>query len=60
MIEKDITLEPKDSLLEGVRVLKDAVGSTLGPNGSTVLLEDELGKPHTTKDGVTVATSIHL
>jgi|TARA_B100000085_G_scaffold85954_1_gene77575 chaperonin GroEL len=60
MIEKDITLEPKDSLLEGVRVLKDAVGSTLGPNGSTVLLEDELGKPHTTKDGVTVAKSINL
>ena len=36
------------------------MGSTLGPNGSTVLLEDELGKPHTTKDGVTVAKSINL
>lgn len=60
MIEKEITLEPKEKLLNGIRALRDAVGSTLGPGGSTVLLEDEIGRPHSTKDGVTVARAINL
>lgn len=60
MIEKDITLNPSEKLLEGVKKLKEAVGSTLGPGGSTVLLEDEIGRPHSTKDGVTVARAINL
>jgi chaperonin GroEL len=60
MIEKEITTNPKEKLINGVRILRDAVGSTLGPGGSTVLLEDEIGRPHSTKDGVTVAKSINL
>lgn len=60
MIEKTITLDPSQKLLNGVKKLSDAVGSTLGPGGSTVLLEDEIGRPHSTKDGVTVAKAINL
>lgn len=60
MIEKEISTSPKEKLVNGVKILRDAVGSTLGPGGSTVLLEDEIGRPHSTKDGVTVAKSINL
>ena len=60
MIEKEITTNPKEKLINGVRILRDAVGSTLGPGGSTVLLEDEIGRPHSTKDGVTVAKAVEL
>ena len=60
MIEKEISLNPRDRVLKGIKVLRDAVGSTLGPGGSTVLLEDAIGRPHSTKDGVTVARAINL
>ena len=36
----------------------EVVGSTYGPNGRNVVIEDEDGRPHITKDGVTVAKSI--
>jgi len=60
MIEKEISLDPRDRVLKGIKALRDAVGSTLGPGGSTVLLEDAIGRPHSTKDGVTVARAINL
>ena len=48
------------SLIKGINILADAVGSTLGASGQTVVIEDDMGNPHVTKDGVTVAKSILL
>ena len=50
----------KKSLIKGVQILADAVGSTLGAGGRTVVIEDDFGNPYVTKDGVTVANSILL
>lgn len=52
----------RDKLTSGINKLANAVGSTLGPMGNTVLIESP---NHThgitvTKDGVTVAKSIQL
>lgn len=46
------------AILRGVEEVAKAVSSTYGPNGRNVILEDSDGKPHITKDGVTVANSI--
>lgn len=50
----------KDDLLNGVIKLAEAVKSTLGPKGETVLLKKEGKLILYTKDGVTVAESIKL
>jgi chaperonin GroEL len=52
----------RSKLREGITKMSNAVKSTLGPSGQTVIIESE---QHThgitvTKDGVTVAKSIHL
>ena len=47
-------------LLSGVEQLNNAVKSTLGPKGRTVVIEKSFGGPHVTKDGVTVAKEIEL
>lgn len=62
MIEKKLTFNVNawDKIISGVNKLNRAVGSTLGPNGKTVILEDAQGRPHVTKDGITVAESILL
>jgi len=62
MIEKNIVFdsEGRESLKKGIDVLSEAVASTLGASGKTVIIEDEFGTPHITKDGVTVANSIIL
>jgi chaperonin GroEL len=52
--------EAKVKIFEGINKLTKAVGSTLGPSGQCVILEDSNGKPIITKDGVTVADSITL
>jgi len=52
--------EAKEILIEGVNMLASAVGSTLGPGGRNILIENTMGEPYVTKDGVTVAKSIHL
>lgn len=52
--------EGKDALIKGVNILADAVGSTLGAGGRTVIIEDDFGNPYVTKDGVTVANSVLL
>lgn len=44
----------------GVERLADAVSATLGPFGRNVIIEQEMGLPHSTKDGVTVAKSINF
>ena len=61
-IVKDLTFEKEatDRIMEGVRKLTQAVGSTLGASGKCVIYEDALGKPVITKDGVTVAESVVL
>lgn len=62
MIEKDIDFngEAKSKLRSGVNKIANAVKSTLGAAGTTVVLEDDLGRPHVTKDGVTVARYVNL
>jgi len=47
-------------LMKGVEQLSDAVRSTLGPKGRTVVIEKAFGGPHVTKDGVSVAKEIDL
>lgn len=52
----------RSKLRDGITKMSNAVKSTLGPSGQTVIIESE---QHThgitvTKDGVTVAKSIHL
>ena len=53
--------EARTSMLKGMEVLATAVGSTLGPKGQCVVIDDYLDeKPLITKDGVTVAKNIQL
>ena len=47
-------------LAQGVNQLADAVTATLGPSGRNVIIEQDMGNPTSTKDGVTVAKSIEL
>jgi chaperonin GroEL len=62
MIEKEILFDSasREKLKTGVDVLAEAVATTLGASGRTVIIEDQFGNPHVTKDGVTVANSILL
>ncbi len=64
MIVKQVSFdkEAREDLINGINTLANAVKSTLGARGQTVLIESE---NHTkgitvTKDGVTVAKSINL
>jgi len=59
---KDIHLEKetREKMLEGVLILEQAVGSTLGPMGSNVVIETPYGATTVTKDGVTVAKQVFL
>ena len=50
----------RNKLASGVNKLADAVSATLGPAGRNVILEQDMGMPTSTKDGVTVAKSIEL
>ena len=52
--------EAREELLSGVNKLADAVVATLGPSGRNVIIEQKMGNPTSTKDGVTVAKSIEL
>ena len=45
---------------EGINVVANAVKVTLGPKGRNVILDQEYGQPHITKDGVSVAKEIEL
>lgn len=47
----------KEQLLEGAKILYDAVSTTLGPKGQNGVIE-AYGEPIVTHDGVTVAKSI--
>ena len=50
----------RQSLLEGVDALANAVKVTLGPKGRNVIIEKSFGSPTITKDGVTVAKEVEL
>lgn len=52
--------EARKLLIDGVNKLSKAVGSTLGPKGRNVLIQNAYGLPHLTKDGVTVAKAVEL
>jgi chaperonin GroEL len=52
--------EARNSILNGVNALADAVKVTLGPKGRNVVIEKSFGAPTITKDGVTVAKEIEL
>jgi chaperonin GroEL len=55
---KNVNFDSLNELLKGAQTLSDAVSSTLGPKGRTVIIESN---PLTvTKDGVTVASHITL
>lgn len=47
-------------ILRGVDILSNAVKTTMGPSGGTVIIDRPGQPPHLTKDGVTVAKSINL
>ena len=52
--------EARMGLKTGVDKLANAVTATLGPSGRNVIIEQDMGNPISTKDGVTVAKSIEL
>jgi chaperonin GroEL len=53
-------MKARESMLQGVRTLADAVVVTLGPKGRNVVIDKSWGSPTVTKDGVTVAKEIEL
>lgn len=61
-MSKKITFskDARQALASGVDKLADAVTATLGPSGRNVIIEQDMGNPVSTKDGVTVAKSIEL
>jgi chaperonin GroEL len=52
--------DARNSILDGLNILADAVKVTLGPKGRNVIMEKSFGSPTVTKDGVTVAKEIDL
>ena len=52
--------DAQDKVFSGITKLTQAVSSTLGASGKCVILEDFMGRPMITKDGVTVANSVNL
>ena len=52
--------EARHKIQEGINVVANAVKVTLGPKGRNVILDQEYGQPHITKDGVSVAKEIEL
>ena len=49
-----------EKILRGVDILADNVATTLGPKGRNVILCEKGKQPFITKDGVTVATFVHV
>ena len=52
--------ESQKAILEGMAILCETVGSTLGPRGNNVIIGKSYGDPKITKDGVSVAKEIEL
>lgn len=47
-------------VLEGARILYDAVKTTMGPKGRNVVISKSYGAPSVTHDGVTVAKGVEI
>ena len=62
MAAKDVKFgtDARNSMMDGVNILADAVKVTLGPKGRNVVLDKSFGAPRITKDGVSVAKEIEL
>jgi chaperonin GroEL len=58
--EYDNNQSLQQKIMNGVNILADNVGSTLGPRGRNVLLQEKDKPPFVTKDGVTVAHFVAL
>jgi len=58
--EVKFSSDARQSMLDGVDILANAVKVTLGPKGRNVVLDKAFGAPRITKDGVTVAKEIEL
>jgi len=52
--------DARSLLFSGVEKLSQAVASTMGPNGKTVIISNQYGDPEITKDGVKVAREIYF
>ena len=52
--------EARRKLKNGMNIVANAVGTTLGPKGRNVALDNKFGSPTITHDGVTVAKEIEL
>jgi chaperonin GroEL len=52
--------DARKKMLSGVEQISKAVKVTLGPKGRNVILDQEYGQPHITKDGVSVAKEVEL
>jgi len=52
--------ELNQKIVSGVKKLCEAVGTTLGPKGRNVIIHQKGKAPFITKDGVTVASHVHL
>lgn len=61
-IKKDIKFgrSAREELIKGMNILADAVGSTLGPLGRNVAINDPYVYPKVLHDGVSVAKQINL
>lgn len=59
---KKVVLDSKaqEGLVDGINMVANAVGSTLGPGGRLVAIRNNMGPVIVTKDGVTVARSFSL
>lgn len=58
MSRKIYLKDSRAKLLEGINLITDAVQSTLGPSGKTVIIANGEEEPFATKDGVTVAENV--
>ena len=52
--------EARQSILEGLSKLANAVRVTMGPTGRNVILQRSFGSPRVSKDGVTVSKEVEL
>lgn len=60
MVGKDIRFghDAKKAILEGIIAAADAITSTLGPKGTTVMVDKGNGHPYYTKDGKSISEEI--
>jgi chaperonin GroEL len=52
--------EAREKVLQGAKLITDAVRVTLGPKSKCVLIEKKWGKPLVCNDGVTIAKEFEL